>query len=491
MSINASQIVQVTPRVINAGGTDLEITGLLLTSNPLCVFPGTMAYTSADAVGAYFGLASAEYKAAEKYFLGYDNSFKKPRRLHFARLATAAIAGALIGASAAEIATLQGISNGTLTLDIDGVKATASAIDFSNITTQSDAATLLTTALKKATVQYNSNLNAFIITSNTTGDASAVSVADESPLATAMGFTAAAGAVESAGSGALEPGANMDSITNVTQNWASFTTMEEADDDTVLELAQWANDSNGEYLYCPYTTNKSNTNVNGGATLPKMLADKNVEGVLLTFGGLEYALLAMSIAACIDWDRNNGIATWAFKTQSGLSASVTDDATAANCVQLGISFYGRYATRNDDFIFFYEGKMIGGSFGFVDAYIGSLWLRNTLQVAIVNGLNQIGRVPYTDEGYTVIRAWCTDPINRALRNGVIDPGVELSEAQRAQLMSEIGEDVSSEIFTNGYYLLVADPGASARVNRDTPTLGLWYTYGGSVHRLELPVTAVL
>ena len=39
--------------------------------------------------------------------------------------------------------------------------------------------------------------------------------------------------------------------------------------------------------------------------------------------------------------------------------------------------------------------------------------------------------------------------------------------------------------------MVADPGASARVDRDTPTLGLWYTYGGSVHKLELPVTAVL
>ena len=45
--------------------------------------------------------------------------------------------------------------------------------------------------------------------------------------------------------------------------------------------------------------------------------------------------------------------------------------------------------------------------------------------------------------------------------------------------------------TAGYYLLGADPGAQARVNRESPTLGLWYTYGGSVHRVNLPVTAVL
>ena len=91
----------------------------------------------------------------------------------------------------------------------------------------------------------------------------------------------------------------------------------------------------------------------------------------------------------------------------------------------------------------------------------------------------------------MIRAWCADPINRALVNGTIEPGVQLSESQKAQLMNEIGEDVSNQIFTDGYYLLIQDPGASVRVNRDSPTLGLWYTYGGSVHRIELPVTAVL
>ena len=68
MAIPASQIVNVTPRVINAGGNDLEITGLILTTNPLCIVPGTMAFTSKAAVGSYFGLDSAEYLAATKYF---------------------------------------------------------------------------------------------------------------------------------------------------------------------------------------------------------------------------------------------------------------------------------------------------------------------------------------------------------------------------------------------------------------------------------------
>lgn len=493
MSISASQIVNVIPRVINAGGTDLEITGLLLTDNPLCVFPGTVSFTSANAVGSYFGETSAEYQAAAKYFLGYDNSFRKPRRLHFARLVDSAIAGSLIGGTAGSMDEMKAITAGGFTINVDGSPKTVTALDLSEATTQSDIAQSIQTQLTGTTVQYNSNLNAFIITSSQTGDTSSVSVAKDTAenAASILGLTADAGATASAGSAALEPSANMNSITNITQNWVSFTTMEEQEDDVIEAFSEWANNSNGEYLYCPYTTQENDTNPNAGSNLPKTLANANYEGVVLTYGGLDYALLVMSIGACIDWDRNNGLVTWAFKSQSGLEASVTDDTTAANCVELNVNYYGRWATRNDDFIQYYQGAMIGGDFGFVDAYVGNLWLRNALQVSLMNGLAQVGRVPYTDEGYTIIRAWCMDPINRALNNGVIDPGVTLSESQRAQLMNEIGEDVSDQILTDGYYLMVADPGASARVDRDTPTLGLWYTYGGSVHKLELPVTAVL
>ena len=80
MAIPASQIVSVNPRVIEAGGNDLVINGLFLTENsriPLSSI--AMTFPTADSVGAYFGLDSAEYAAARIYFQGYDNSFTKPR----------------------------------------------------------------------------------------------------------------------------------------------------------------------------------------------------------------------------------------------------------------------------------------------------------------------------------------------------------------------------------------------------------------------------
>ena len=466
MAIPASQIVNVTPRVSNAGGNDLEITGLILTTNPLCIVPGTMAFTSKAAVGSYFGLDSAEYLAATKYFLGYDNSFRKPRRLRFARLLTEAAAGSLIGGTAQNLETLKTITDGGLTISIDGTEKSVTGLDFSSANTQSDVAAALQAKL--------------------TGTA----VGGYTP-AQALGLTTDTGALISAGSAELTPSQNMDSIIDQNQNWVSFTTLDAVDDATVVALVEWTNLQNVSYMYCPWTQNPADTLPSNTSNLPNTLIAANLEGTILTFGGLEDALLVLSIGACIDWNRVNGLVTYAFKTQTGLAASVTDETTAENLVAMNCNYYGRWATRNDDFVQYYQGKMIGGNFGYADAYVGNIWLRNALQVAIMNGLNQTGRVPYVERGYAIIRAWCSDPINRALNNGIIDTGVTLSEAQKAELITEIGQDVSSEIFTNGYYLQITDPGAVVRANRESPVMGLWYTYGGSVHKVELPATAVL
>ena len=108
----------------------------------------------------------------------------------------------------------------------------------------------------------------------------------------------------------------------------------------------------------------------------------------------------------------------------------------------------------------------------------------------MNGLTSVGRVPYNERGYTLIRAWLQDPMNRAIKNGCIDTGVVLSESQKAQIINEAGSDITQDLWLNGYFVQVSDAGAAVRVNRDSPNIGVWYTYAGSVNRLNIPVTMV-
>lgn len=493
MAIPARQIVDVTPRVINAGVPDLAMSGLLLTKNPLCIFPD-MSFSSATAVGAYFGYDSNEYKAALKYFMGYDNAFKRPDTLKFARRIDTAVAGELIGGSAASLATLKAITAGTFEITVDGTKVTVTALNLSSVTTQSDVATALEAKISGTSVEYNSNLNAFIITSDTTGATSEVSVASEistGTTATLLGLTASAGAVAQDGKSSMSEDANMTAVATADGNWVSFTTLYTADASEIEALSKWCNDQKVEYAYFPYTNADGDTVPSNPNNLPNTLKTADYEGTVLMFGTIDHAVAAMAIWASVDWNRYNGLPTMAFRSQNGLAASVTDETVAENLLSMNVNYYGRYASRVEDFTFFYNGKLTGGDFGFIDAYIGNIWLRNALQNAILNGLQQVARTPYTDAGYNQIRAWCLDPINRGLNNGVIQVGLNLSEAQKAQLYNEIGQDVSEQLYTDGYFLLVADPGAQARVERETPVCGLWYTYGGAVQKVELPATVIL
>ena len=131
-----------------------------------------------------------------------------------------------------------------------------------------------------------------------------------------------------------------------------------------------------------------------------------------------------------------------------------------------------------------------GDYGWIDTYINTIWLKNVMQVAVMNGLTSVGRTPYNARGYALIRSWLQDPINRALKNGCIDTGVTLSESQKAQVMNEAGLDISNELWINGYYIQVEDAGAQVRVTRDSPNVSCWITYAGSVHRIVVASTTL-
>ena len=199
----------------------------------------------------------------------------------------------------------------------------------------------------------------------------------------------------------------------------------------------------------------------------------------------------MGSIASVDWNRENGAITYAFKSGMGLAATVTTEVMANFLENRNANFYGNYATRNAEFDFFYPGRLLNSNYVFIDPLINSIWLNNALQVAIMNGLTIAPRVPYTNGGYARIRSWMMDPINRARTNGTIEAGVNLSDAQKAEVMAEAGMDISEELFTAGYFLQIVDPGAQARVNRETPVISLWYTYGGAVQRITVASTAIL
>lgn len=511
MAISASQIVQINPSLLRPGGRDLELNGLILSTNESIPTGVVLPFSDPDSVSSYFGKLSTESTLAQIYFRGFDNSQIKPRALFFYKMIKEAVAPWVRGAkNTATLAQIKALTDGTLNITIGTDKAELTAIDFSSITSFSDAANVIQTKLQgqvpsveksksknpradtnftQATCTYNSLFNAFIITGGQTGSNLTIS-GISGTVATLLNLTDEAGAVTSSGSDIVSIPDTMESILTQTQNWATFTTLWMPSQDEVLDYASWANSKGVEYLYVYSDNSPALLDPGATNTIAAAIKGQNLGAVTGEYGDTRYSAFVLGIIASIDYNRLNGAITTAFKSQSGLPSNVTTSLNALYLTEKGMNFYGDYASRNDSFIFHYPGHMFG-KYNYIDTYVNAIWFYNALQVSLLNGLNSVKRVPYTESGYTLIRAWLQDPVNRALNNGVIDPGVVLSESQKAAINREAGLDISVSIEKSGYYIQVLDPGPQTRLTRDSATINLWYTYGGSIQRLEVSATALI
>lgn len=499
MSIKAGYLVAITPRTISAGASDLETNGMLLTKSALLP-SGTpaMAFASAAAVAAFFGDASDEAVFAQQYFTGLTNQQKAPTSLVIGRRidedAPAWIRG---GAITADLAAFKKVTDGAMKITIDGAEKTATAVDLSSATSLSEVVQTIATALTGCTGSYDSTTNTFTFTSSTDGASSTVSYAsagdDGTDLSAMLCMTQAEGAVLSQGVDAMTEAATLDAIRAVTANWAQFTTLwEVTEQDEAEAYAAWA-DIDDDYVYVFWSSDRNmESTLTQDSTIAKALQDKYNCVFMIYSLDFSTAAFALAYPATIKWDATQGMKVIFGKSASGLSPMVTDEQVATALDDLGVSYVGQFATRNDEFIIANRGELTGSMYGFYDTLIGSIWLRSKLQTSIMNGFATVNRAPYNSVGYTMLKSWCQDPITQAKNAGVIDEGLSLSESQKSQILQETGDsEAVGELQSKGYFLQILDPGASVRAQRGSPVAALYYAYGGSIQKVELPVTAVL
>ena len=68
MTIPASELVKITPRVLAGTGTDLVFNGLFLSDSAAAPAAGAIQqFADAASVGKWYGYSSTEYKAAQIY----------------------------------------------------------------------------------------------------------------------------------------------------------------------------------------------------------------------------------------------------------------------------------------------------------------------------------------------------------------------------------------------------------------------------------------
>ncbi len=563
-SIPASRIVSVTPSVVSAGGTGLDLSGLVLSSSTRVPVGVVQSFGGADSVGAFFGLGSPEYQLALRYFAGYDNSPIKPAAMLFAQYNVAAVPAYLRGGSLAAmtLAQLQAIAPGTLTLTIDGNAVTSGAIDLSTAVSFSAAAALITTALAASdghvtasttsgspsldvtavvsgavavgdtvagagipagtkiiaegtgtggvgtytmsnnatatasgvsvnvggvVVAYDSTWKAFVVTSGLSGAASSITVATVDAFATAVKLTAAAGAVVSPGADIATPAAAMANVIAQTQDFASFMTAFLPSADDMVAFAAWNNAEANRYTYVQWDSDAALTTTDFSATAWGRIVAAAYAATLPFYDpidGANKAAAIMGIFASIDFTRAKGRVNLALRSQAGLSAGVTNALISDQLLANGVNYYGAYATAAQGFVFFYDGA-VSGPFKWADTLVNQIWMTNAFQLTLMELLTNVTSIPYNDAGSALIEQALQGPIDDAVSFGAIQPGVNLSPLQVAEVNTAAGADVAGTIEFRGWYLQVGQATPQVRAARGSPPINFWYADGGSVQRIAL------
>lgn len=346
-------------------------------------------------------------------------------------------------------------------------------------------------------VTYDSVSGGFLVISDTTGASSTITYATGT-AADDLKLQAAQGAVISQGAIAAVPATFMNALIAQNRNWATFFTSFDPDggsgNTAKLAFAAWATSQNDRFAYICWDTDITPTQaVPATSSLGYLLAQNGSKGTCLIYDAedLNLAAFVSGAAASIDFSERNGRISFAYKSQSGLVASVTDPTVAANLggnpqtsdKGNGYNFYGAYANANQNFVTFQRG-FVTGDFDWLDSYINQIWFNSYCQSALLNFLATARSVPYDDGGRTAIEAALKDPIDAALNFGMFGPG-PLSNSQVAAVNGAAGAQIAATLQTQGYFLQVQAASAAVRAARTTPPAKLWYIDKGAVQAITL------
>jgi len=151
-----------------------------------------------------------------------------------------------------------------------------------------------------------------------------------------------------------------------------------------------------------------------------------------------------------------------------------------------VNIYGAFSASNpinnlNQWCFGY----VSGIFMWSDSYVNQIWLNANMQLALMTLLRQAGQLPYNNTGYNRIKTALQPILNQAINFGAITQGVVPSASQIAQMQATLGVNPAGALTNQGYYLQVADPGAVARQNRQSPVCTLYYMDGESIQQINL------
>jgi hypothetical protein len=485
MTISITKYVDITS---GAGGgavaTTRSLVGRLFTDNNLLPVNTFISFSSASAVGDYFGTTSEEYKRAVFYFSWVSKTINQPQSIQFARVVLTAVAPRLYSVKNntqnVTISAWTSISTGSFGLTIGSDVNTFSGLDFTGAADFAAVAAIIQTAIHtktgtmwtSATVTYNATTGSFdfvggsavdaVITvqAGATGvDISGAGLLGWIPQAVNSNgnLTPSTGAIWADGSAVQTITEALTASSEASNNFGSFLfltnlslTLTEA-----VEAATWNQTQNVLYMY---TVGVASADISDWTDVNTGLG--GIGGVAITLSDTadEYPeQMPMMIEAATDYNATNSVQNYMYQVFAGITPSVTDDSTSDALDALSVNYYGTTQTAGQFLSFYQRGLLQGASsptnITDMTSYVNEIWLKDAAGVAIINLLLSLPQIPANTQGRSQILAILQDVINLALNNGTISVGKDLTTAQQSFITNETGDNKAwYQVQNNGYWV---------------------------------------
>lgn len=439
-------------------------------------------YTSIEGVADDFGTTDPEYLAALLYF----SQSPKPSILYIARWVREDSPGLLYGGMATTtMETWTAITDGSMSLAIDGDAVALTSLDFHSATNMNGVASVINTALG-SDGDCTWDGTKFIITSGTAGADSSVGYATSGASGTNVsalaGLTATLAYDPVPGYDAETPVQCAETLADVSGEWYGlmFAASTMPTDDQSMAVAGFIEAASKARVFGYTVTDiraKSAVYASDLFTRLKALSYDRSIGQYSTSSPYAVASL-LGRAFTVNFNANRSTITLKFKTEPGIVAETITETEATALAAKNANVFVNY---DNDTAIVQEGKVASGAY--FDEVHGVDWLQNAIQTECFNLLYQSKtKVPQTESGVGQIVSTIAKVCREAINNGLIAPGVWNADG--------FGQLAQGDYLPQGFYIYsqpIVDQAQSEREARKAPPIQVAAKLAGAVHFVDVAI----
>lgn len=385
-----------------------------------------------------------------------------------------------------KLEALQLVTDGDLTVTVDGTDQVLTDLNFSEVTSLADVATILQTALTGVTVTASNNT--LIFTSQTTGEESTIALAETDASTTDLygsDYLDGADATAMAGTDAVITGETLaEGITRLSKEiyFEGIITTREVQSAEYVTASTTVEALGNRILMLPIS---DVTGLNGIAQ--QVSANRYTRPVMYLTGDTTaekarnariFAAAYLSRGLAVNYSGSNTTLTMNLKTLNGIIADTQISETILNSAKTaGVDCYPSI-----------EGLAKVQSFKHANTYFDQIanliWFVNTLQREVFNVLARTGtKVPQTEPGLEIIRRSIRAVCNQAVTNGYVAPG-QWNSPDTFGNYDDFMRNVSEFGFYE-YHQPVAEQSQSEREERQAPVWQIAAKESGAVHSANI------